>query len=296
MREPIPQDVALRLQLAAIAGGEPESSLIEMRPLTPDSRPVPAERAWLPVRDADGLTARVAALAPAFNVYLGVAPRVRQGGRAADVERVWVLWVDLDGREALERLRAFRPLPSIVIRTGSTDSAHAYWPLREPLPPSWAQRANRRLQLRLGADPAATDPARILRPAGSLNHKHGRPREVVCTRLETDVFTFDEVVGRLPDTEHYRPGIVRTAEHRISAEPSRVLAGIVRTITAKGEGERNHTLNWAAYRAGQHIAHGELDEGLTIAELRSAAEHVGLPDFEIERTLASGINAGKSAA
>ena len=144
-------------------------------------------------------------LAPRLNVYIGAAPRVREDGTAQAVERVWTLWADLDGREALRRLAAFRPLPSLVIRTGSPDHAHAYWPLREPVSPDAAQRANRRLALALGGDMAATDPARILRPAGSLNHKHDPPGLVRCTRLELDVFTVEQVAGPLADSPHYAP-------------------------------------------------------------------------------------------
>src|SRR5205823_5187201 len=116
-------------------------------------------------------------------------------GTAAAVEQVHCLWADLDGPEPLERLAAFRPRPSIEISSGSLDHGHAYWPLCQAISPQGAQRANRRLALALGADMAATDPARILRPAGTLNHKRDPPAEVTCTRLELDVFALGAVVG-----------------------------------------------------------------------------------------------------
>ena len=49
IEERIPQDAALRLQLAAVVGGEPDTSLIELRPLTPDGRPALADRAFVHV-------------------------------------------------------------------------------------------------------------------------------------------------------------------------------------------------------------------------------------------------------
>lgn len=295
MRETIPHDFALRLQLAAIVGSEPASSFVELRPLTPDSRPAPAERAFLPVGEIKEIASRVKALASRFNVYVGAAPRVRPSGKKADVERVHCLWADLDGREALERLRCFDPLPSIVIRTGSPDSAHAYWALREPVTPVFAELANKRLQLALRADPAATDASRILRPAGSLNFKHTPPREVYCTRLETDVFTLQDVVAELPDAQPAsppRPVFIA----RITGDPGRTLEGILRTLEAKQEGERNHGLNWAAFRIGEHIARGELGEASAVGELRRVALQIGLSEFEIDSTVASGLSAGRLAA
>ena len=167
--EAIPQEAALRLQLACIGGNEPATSYFELRPLARDGRPAPSERAFLPVRELTGAIERVRELAPRLNVYVGAAPRVRQDGTAGAVERVWCLWADLDGRDALRRLRDFRPLPSIVVRSGSDDCAHAYWPLRRSLEPSWAQRANRRLTQALGGDwQQPTRRASCARPGRSI--------------------------------------------------------------------------------------------------------------------------------
>jgi RepB DNA-primase from phage plasmid len=290
--EHIPQGAALHLQLAAIAGNEPESSFFEIRPLTAEGRPSPQDRAFVPVRDFAQAAGRIRSLASRLNVFVGAAPRSREDGTARAVERVWSLWSDLDGREALERLRDFRPLPSVVVRSGSPDCAHAYWPLREAVSPQWAQRANRRLAQALRADLAATDPARVLRPAGSSNHKHSPAREVACTRLELDVFTFDEVVGRLPDTSHYAPKAQPAGEHRVRGDSSRLLTGIVRAVAEAQEGNRNCALFWGACKVREHADLGELDVDRATSELRVAATHVGLPEFEIAKTIASGLAAG----
>jgi hypothetical protein len=123
--ETIPQRDALKLQLACIAGHEPPSSYFELRPLTPEGRPAPRDRAFIPVRQLDEAAQRIRELAPRLNVYIGAAPRVRENGTAQAVERVWTLWVDLDGPDALATLARFRPLPSIVVRSGSPECAHA---------------------------------------------------------------------------------------------------------------------------------------------------------------------------
>jgi hypothetical protein len=284
MTPAIPQDDALRLQLTMIAGSEPAGSFVEIRPLDPVGR-----QRFIPVRQLELAAATILKLAHAHNVYVGCAPRVRQAGAAAAVERVWTLWADTDGPEALAQLRQFQPLPSMVIRTGSEDHAHAYWPLREPITPAYAQRCNRRLALALGADRKSTDSARILRPAGTLNHKHSPPRPVVCTRLELTVFTVAEVVRGLDDDPAYapKPKPVRAAR---DDGPS-VLAGLARVVRDATTGERNAKLNWSAYRAGDHVAAGHLDDGDAESELLAAALEVGLGEREASRTIASGLTA-----
>jgi RepB DNA-primase from phage plasmid len=286
----IPQREALKLQLAAIIGSEPESSYIEIRPLEADGGIALRDRDFLPVRGPDAITRRVLELAPRLNVFIGVAPRTRQCGRADAVERVWTLWCDLDGRDALKRLATFRPLAGLVIRSGSLDCAHAYWPLRRPVSPDGAQRANRRLAQALGGDLAATDAARILRPAGTLNHKTDPPAEVRCTRLELDMFTLADVVGSLPDTGHYRPR--PAVRQHFQGDPSSLLAGMVRTVSEAEHGNRNNALHWAACRVHEHH---ELDQAAALREIRAAALQAGLGEPEIKRTIASAL-AAKAAA
>jgi hypothetical protein len=290
----IPQHIALRLQVAAIGGNEPPSSFIEIRPLDRDGRPVTAKRAFVAVRDLDLAVRRCIELADTLNVFVGAAPRCREDGTANAVERVWVLWADCDGRAALERLRGFRPAPSIVVRSGSDDCAHAYWPLCEPVGADWAKRANRRLAVALGADLAATDPARILRPAGTLNHKHDPPRPVVCTRLELHVFTFNQVVGRLPDDRGYTPPAHEDLLGRRRG-PAKSLGGLVRVVRAAAIGSRNQLLYWAACRARDHADSGALDLDEAREALRDAAIAVGLGEIEIAATLRSALES-KAAA
>jgi hypothetical protein len=293
----IPNDAALRVQLACIGGHEPGSSYFELRPLTRDMEPAERDRDWVPVRQVDEAMRLIFEQGARLNAYIGVAPRVREGGKAKDVERLWNLWADLDGRDALHRLADFRPLPSLVIGTGSPDHGCAYWSLRDPISPNWAQRGCRRLALRLGGDIAATDPARILRPAGTLNHKHNPPREVVCERLELDVFTFGEVVGGLPDTHHYRERPRPPAERQVVGDASSALAVLARTVADAPEGKRNATLFWACCRVlDPDEAFGALDPNEAFAELHAAAGRAGLPELEIERTIRSGLETGARAA
>jgi hypothetical protein len=253
---------ALLLQAATFAGNEPASSLLEVRSLGADGRPGPRE--FIPVNDLSRVVETVLALVD-VNVYVGAAPRVRESGTSRDVERVHCLWADCDKAEAVEALRRFRPMPSIVAWT-SPGRAQALWPLRRPVTPAAARRANRRIAHALGADMAATDPARILRAIGSRNFKHNPPAPVTCARLELDVYTLGEVVGSLPDApgEPPRRMIIRACapfHKRVGSDSgSGSLGALVRTVREAPVGERNALLYWAACRAQDegHDAREEL--------------------------------------
>jgi hypothetical protein len=285
-----PQEPALRLQLALIAGGEPGSSFIEIRPLKPSGQPAARERSFVPVAERGRAVERILELRDRHNVFIGCAPRLREEGTADAIERVWCLWADCDDADALEHLRTFSPQPNLVIRNGSDASAHAYWQLDTPLAPAWARRANLRLALALGADRAATDAARILRPAGTLNHKHDPPRPVVCTRLELDVHTFDAVVGGLPDDPAYAPRPLPAP--RRAASPSRLLDGLIRTVHEADVGNRNRALFWAAARVGEH----GLDQVEASEALHAAGLAIGLAEFEVQRTIQSGLDTATRTA
>lgn len=287
--ETIPQPEAARLQLAMIAGNEPAESWIELRLF----RDGPRGSEWFPVREYAAAADRAITLGSSRDVYVGACPRVRRRGRAEDVERAWCLWVDCDTSESVERLRDFRPLPSIVNRSGSVGRLHAWWPLREPVAPAQAVRANRRLVLALGADRGATDAARIMRVAGTSNHKSSAPAPVECVRLECDVYALGDVVGGLPDDPAYAPR--RTPPPCLVAGPA-ALAGLARVVREAPIKQRNVRLNWASFRAGEHAAKGALDVGAVEVELLAAAIDAGLPELEARRTIASGLSAHSRSA
>ncbi len=70
------------------------------------------------------------------------------------------------------------------------------------------------------------------------------------------------------------------------------LHGELGRVMAARDGERNHTLNRAAFSLAQIIAGGGLEESSTRARLLSAALAIGLPEAEALATIASGMGAG----
>lgn len=128
----------------------------------------------------DGLARHITNEASRGDVFVGAAPRVRADGKKAAVERVWALWADCDDDAAVTALAEFEPEPAFVVQTGSGSNVQAWWPLAQWIAPEHAERLNRKLAHALGSDMRATDAARILRPPGTLNHKHDPPRPVEC--------------------------------------------------------------------------------------------------------------------
>lgn len=70
------------------------------------------------------------------------------------------------------------------------------------------------------------------------------------------------------------------------------LAHLVDEMAATAEGQRNHTLNALAYRAGRLSAGGQLAEHVAEHELIRAAIEAGLPEQEAVQTFWSGFHAG----
>src|SRR5262249_16600971 len=130
----------------------------------------------------------ILSLSARTDVYVGVVPRRRRGGGRADlVATARVVWVDCDGAASVAALRKFRPVPDMVVSSGSEQNCHAYWFLREATEPEGTEGVNRRLASPLGADVRCSDAARILRPAGSLNRKQSPPAAVrLLRRAETE--------------------------------------------------------------------------------------------------------------
>lgn len=134
-----------------------------------------------------------------WDVYAGVLPRAaRAGGKANLLPDGHVVWAECDTPTAVDRAMGFHTPPSLVVRS-SPGKAHAYWFCR-PNPIELIEVANRRLAFELGADPKATDAARILRVPGTFNWKYpDRPPVEVCYDNWRASVPLGALVGDLPD-------------------------------------------------------------------------------------------------
>lgn len=71
------------------------------------------------------------------------------------------------------------------------------------------------------------------------------------------------------------------------------LAGELDRLRTAGEGARNDTLNRIAFRLGQIVAAGALDETTVESMLVHGAQSIGLGEREATRTVRSGLTAGE---
>jgi hypothetical protein len=118
------------------------------------------------------------------NVYLSGNPRLRQGGKAADVALARSVFADLEaiGPEAAsQRIReSGLPLPTVLV--GSGHGVHAFWRLIEPLTDlkHWTA-VQKQLAGLLHSDPKVCDAPRMMRLPGFTNHK---PPLAPCTLID----------------------------------------------------------------------------------------------------------------
>ena len=171
--------VPAALFVTALYRSAPTGSLVEVRFRT---RSGMAQR-FYEVERLDRVVETILVLARRTDVYVGVLPRRRRGGGRADlVNAASVVWVDCDTSSSIAALRRFRPEPGMVVGSGSGHNCHAYWFLEKPVELDVIACVNSRLAVTLNADRRCTDPARILRPAGSVNRKQCPPAAVRLLR------------------------------------------------------------------------------------------------------------------
>ena len=188
------------LYVSALFGWAPTGALVEVRFRVPSGM---AQRFHSASR-LDRLVESIVVLSARTDVYVGVLARRRRGGGRADVvEPAGVVWADCDTGESVGALRAFRPFPAMVVAS-SEGKRHAYWFLTEPVSLEVIERTNRRIALALGADVRCSDPARILRPSGSVNRKRSEPTAVrllyLASAARVSVRDLDRVLPREPES------------------------------------------------------------------------------------------------
>jgi AAA domain/RepB DNA-primase from phage plasmid len=84
---------------------------------------------------------------------------------------VHTLWGDLDGTGVPEG----KIEPTAVVQS-SPGKFHCYWRMADGIPPQAAELLNKRLALKIGADPSGFDLTQLLRVPGTANYKYeGRP-------------------------------------------------------------------------------------------------------------------------
>jgi hypothetical protein len=188
------QDAArLELLTAILTGGqgEPDGHLV-LRTLRDRGDGSKASGPQPPFTSAAAASAEAARLAADWDVYVGAAPRYPSAGGISlskeHFRRTWLVFVDCDSDDALDRLQAFPIRPTFTIESGGLTATgranlHAWWLLDRPLDLSETEELLRALIGRLGSDSACKDASRVMRLPGTLNHKSDPPRPVRCVEV-----------------------------------------------------------------------------------------------------------------
>jgi len=157
-----------------------------------------------------------------FEVYVGMNALKpdAQGRTKADIADIRHLYLDLDrdAERALSSLQARddTPVPNRVLDT-SPGKLQVVWKV-ERFALDEAESLQRRLASELGADPAATDAARVLRLPGFLNHKYEPPHPVGVRALS-------ERTHEPTDFRSFRDRPAPTSAERPSSAPRRISPG-----------------------------------------------------------------------
>jgi hypothetical protein len=170
-------------------------------------------------------------------VFVGVTARTERRGQKPYVASSDWLWIDADQPEELPKLWALleRRPAHLVIFTGGSGGAHAYWRLDQPLPAytpdpqsgeavEWIERANRRLIYHLGhwidvpddkggtrrkfvgGDRACADRTRVMRLAGTQNWKTGAYARIAWADFHLPPYPAHALVGDMEDMPGSAPG------------------------------------------------------------------------------------------
>jgi hypothetical protein len=118
---------------------------------------------------------------------------IASGRTKKDIETVRHLYLDFDdhGTEAVARLLERTDLPRPNYRINSSPGKwQVTWKV-EGFGAEQAERLQKLLARETGADPAATDSARVLRLPGFYNHKYATPHFVTVDKLGAGVYRPD---------------------------------------------------------------------------------------------------------
>jgi hypothetical protein len=119
-----------------------------------------------------------------WNIY--ITPSVLKAGSGSRTKNSFmpkqdVIYVDADNKQAMEKVRAKYPYPTLVVKT-SIGHYHIYWKLDGKISVEAQEGIMKLLAKDIGADPAATDVSRVLRLPGFWHKGKGNTVDIVFTR------------------------------------------------------------------------------------------------------------------
>ena len=218
-----------------------------------------------------------------------------KGRSSSNVTRVRALFADFDDYDPFREFD-YELKPSFVVES-SPGKYHCYWLLDDELPLEQFKPLQKLLAAKLGSDPSINNLDRVLRVPG-FAHQKAEPFTVQIIEHSGVRYT----VGQLCNWLDYNG---ETNSLPTAAEPVAVVyehddpdamaqfSDLIAQLEAAGEGERNNTLNRAAFAAFGLVRAGRLYKGFVKERLYTAAIAIGLADSEITATINSAIRKSK---
>lgn len=236
----------------------------------------------------------VASNSAGCNAYVGINPRLRQGGENADVALARCHFVDFDGcvsaEVAVRRIaEAGLPPPSLMVASGH--GCHAYWRLTEAIHEMEEWRSRQKgLIAALGTDRVVHDPARIMRVPGLFNLKQAPPVRAILIEHHADRrYPVDKLrIGPSRTAPTATPSPAKGDRGQLSARTLRFIAQ-----GAEAEHRNNELFTAACDMAGCGYSQEEAAAQLVGAAMRSPGDH---PFTEAEGRAAIESAYGKSRA
>jgi hypothetical protein len=166
------------------------------------------------------------------------ALRTGASGRTkGDIGTVRHVYLDFDenGTAAVERLMRRSDLPRPNYRLNSSpEKWQIVWKV-EGFTPDQAERLQRALARDAGADPAATDCARVLRLPGFYNHKYEVPHFITVTTLSRITYSASEFPTTLPEPARQLVRPKATGHHNGNLSQSERDWAFAKRALARGE-------------------------------------------------------------
>jgi hypothetical protein len=203
--------------------------------------------------------------------------------------------VDVDGRAgrlALRALVASRPRLQVCwARTGS--GWHAYFAHPDTPVPNSARRLGEGLDVRGDGGYVVAPPSR--HASGRLYRWVGEEEAFAAAIGDADHLSpmpawLVELVTARPAAESRRQVLLHSDQ--AAAYVTAAVASEAREVAQAPPGQRNHRLNCAAFRLGQLVGAGLLEEGIAAAALVDAGLAAGPGEWKIRSTVRRGLQAG----
>ena len=177
------QDFNQAWSFASALVGDPSTTLVDVRYINDTDKTVPA----IPRRGllADMWAEMVAWNNAGYGLFMVVNALDGHGREISNVAHIRAHFVDLDAVDAPARLAeasVWQPSPSFMVNS-SPNKYHVYWPVVPYLDNERYTGIQRKMRQLFGGDKSVTDPTRVMRLPGSLNHKYGAPHLVTCSAL-----------------------------------------------------------------------------------------------------------------